>query len=52
MFPGAIVPLQHDLAGRIVRIQVHVSVEEVARADRQSGRRIIEEMLVRAGGNH
>src|SRR5882762_943036 len=49
VFPGPIVPLQHQLAGSTGRIEINVSKQVVARVHCQSGRGSVEVMLVKSG---
>ena len=51
MLPSSIVPLQHDLAGQVARIDVHVSDQLITRIDRQRRGRIVEVMLMLAANN-
>ena len=50
VFPSAVVPLQHHLARRVRRIEIHVREQRVAGPNRQRPRRIVEIMLMHAGG--
>ena len=51
MFPGAIIPLEHNLAGEVGRVQIDVGKEHVARVDTQCAGGPGEKVLVQAGGN-
>src|SRR5262249_12704390 len=48
VLPVAAAPLQHDLARRLLRVDVYVSEEHVALADEQAGAGVGEEMLTLA----
>src|SRR5581483_11972930 len=51
VFPGAVVPLEHDLARRVGRIQINVGIELVAGVDVELSAGPVEVMLVHSGGN-
>ena len=51
MFPTAVVPLQHDLSGRIARIQIHVGKQRVARQNLQRVRGVVEVVPMNAGND-
>ena len=35
VFPDAVIPLQHDLLGWVLRVEINVSEEDIAFGDRQ-----------------
>ena len=46
MFPTAVVPLQHDLAGNVGWVEIHVRDQRLARVNRQGVSCAKEVMLV------